>query len=341
MSAFATTPSDPTPARSRENILVNRLRLKQLALLAALAQTNNLHRAAAMLNITQPTATKMLTMLEQGFDAALFERLPRGLRPTDLGADAIALAGQLLGDIRRFCEALELKQRGGDGRLAVGAIMGALPDVVTQAVVTLKRRRPLLQLRLMGETSDALAAMLERDEIDLAIGRFDNLLPQGHFHFAALAQERLIAVARRGHRLARRKQLTLAQLQTCQWVLQPPASPLRQMLEQEFVAARLAMPLDTVECNSIFGTLQLLRAGDAVAVLSEPVVREQLHQGLLVALALPLASTLTRALPGFGILTRKDLPLSPVAQEFVQTLLGASAAASFNAGKAAPAGRPG
>ncbi len=40
--------------------LLNRLRLKQLSLIAALGEHHNLHRAAVAINVTQPTATKML-----------------------------------------------------------------------------------------------------------------------------------------------------------------------------------------------------------------------------------------------------------------------------------------
>jgi DNA-binding transcriptional LysR family regulator len=40
--------------------LLTRLRLKQLSLIAALGEHHNLHRAAAAINVTQPTATKML-----------------------------------------------------------------------------------------------------------------------------------------------------------------------------------------------------------------------------------------------------------------------------------------
>jgi DNA-binding transcriptional LysR family regulator len=71
-----------------------------------------------------------------------------------------------------------------------------------------------------------------------------------------------------------------------------------------------------VECASIFATLQLLQTSDAVAMLPESIVRDHLRAGLVVRLPLRIVKNL----PGFGILTRREEPLSAVAAEFVQLL---------------------
>jgi DNA-binding transcriptional LysR family regulator len=67
--------------------LLGRLRFKQLALLAALDEHRNLHRAADAVHLAQPSATKLVHDLEKIFSFPLFERLPRGMQPTELGAD--------------------------------------------------------------------------------------------------------------------------------------------------------------------------------------------------------------------------------------------------------------
>ncbi|NNC09764.1 LysR family transcriptional regulator, partial [Corallococcus exiguus] len=59
-----------------------RLKTRQLLLLIALAEEGNIHRAAAALNMTQPAASKLLRELEAMLDVQLFERMPRGMRPT-------------------------------------------------------------------------------------------------------------------------------------------------------------------------------------------------------------------------------------------------------------------
>ena len=296
--------------------LVNRLRLKHWALLAALGDVPTLHAASARLGVAQPAATKMLADIELAFGFRLFERHPRGLRATPLGEQVIGYARQEQAGLERFIEDLENKRRGGHGQLVFGAIMGAAPDVVARAVARIKGERPLLNVRIVGETSDQIAALLERHEIELAVGRLAGPLQHDLFDFRALANETMQVVVRRGHPLARRRALTLASLMDWPWVLQQLASPARQLLESEFAQANLGTPRNAVECSSVFAILQLLQTTDAVAVVSESVVRDHIRARLLCTLPLQVGQDLK----GFGVLTRKNESLSDVASTFVKYL---------------------
>ena len=131
--------------------LVGRMRFRQLALLVALNDHRNLHRAARAVHLAQPSATKVVHDLEQTFGFALFERLPRGMQPTELGAEVVAFAQRMMVELQRFGQDLESKRSGGYGQLMIGAIMGAAPDVVARAMADIKQRRPLLSIRLLGE----------------------------------------------------------------------------------------------------------------------------------------------------------------------------------------------
>ncbi|MDB5848404.1 MAG: transcriptional regulator, LysR family [Rhodoferax sp.] len=297
--------------------LINRLRLKHWALLAALAETHTLHEAAQRISVTQPSATKMLADIELAFQFALFDRHSRGLRPTPLGREVVAYARQSQASLGRFIEGLEVKRRGGHGQLVIGAIMGAAPDLVARAVAQIKLERPLLNIRIVGETSDHISTALEHHEIELAVGRFVSLLQHNLFDFTPLSNEVMQMVARRGHTLVRsRKKLRLADLMDWPWVLQPVTSPARELLEDEFARAQLSTPANVVECASVFATLQLLQTSDAVAVLPESVVRDHIKAGLLRVLPVPIG----KDLKGFGVLTRKGEGLSEVASLFVGLL---------------------
>jgi DNA-binding transcriptional LysR family regulator len=213
-------------------------------------------------------------------------------------------------------EGLDIKRRGGHGHLVFGAIMGAAPDLVARAVADIKRDRPRLNVRILGETSDQIGVLLDRHEIELAVGRFTDPLQHNKFHFAALSDEPLRAVVRRRHPLTRRRHLDWSELVRWPWVLQIISSPARQLLEEEFTRAGVSSPADVIECTSIFASLQLVQSSDAIAVLPESVVRDHVHARLLVALPLVVG----RDLKAFGLLTRKDEPLSEVASAFVEHL---------------------
>jgi DNA-binding transcriptional LysR family regulator len=299
--------------------LVNRLRFKHLALLVALDDARNVHQAADAINVAQPSASRMLSDIEEAFGFRLFERNARGMQPTSLGVVTLAYARRALTDLTRFAEDLDVKRHGGHGQLTVGAIMGAAPDLLAQAIAALKTERPLLNVRVLGETSDQVVQLLHRREVDLALGRLTTPLQHNDFSFEPLAHETLVLVVRARHPLARQgaaSPMALSALMDWPWVAQPIASPARELFEGELARAGLATPVNLTECASIFATLQLLQNFDAIAMLPESVVRDHVRGGLLVTLPLEIG----KSLPGYGILTRNDEPLAEPAEHFVGLL---------------------
>jgi DNA-binding transcriptional LysR family regulator len=300
--------------------LVNRLKFKHLALLVALDDARNLHQAADAVNVAQPSASRMLGDIEEAFGFLLFERNARGMTPTPLGVVTLAYARRALAELTRFAADLEVKRRGGHGQLTVGAIMGAAPDLLAMAVAALKTERPLLNVRILGETSDQVVQLLHRREVDLALGRLTDPLQHNDFSFEPLARETLLLVVRTAHPLGRRSAITLRELMDWPWVAQPVTSPARVLFEEELARAGLATPVNLTECASIFATLQLLENYDAVAMLPESVVRDHVRGKLLVVLPVEIG----KSLAGFGILTRKEEALAEPAMHFIELLRNVS-----------------
>jgi DNA-binding transcriptional LysR family regulator len=315
------------PPQLQQTALVNRLKFKHLALLVALDDTRNLHQAADTVNVAQPSASRMLSDIEEAFGFLLFERNARGMQPTPLGTATLAYARRSLADLTRFAADLENKRRGGHGQLTVGAIMGAAPDVLAMAVAELKSERPLLNVRILGETSDQVVQLLHRREVDLALGRLTTALAHNDFDFEPLAREAMRLVVRAAHPLGREAPPDLAALTRWPWILQPITSPARGLFEEELARAGLTTPANVVECASIFATLQLLQNSDAVAMLPESVVRDYLRAHLLVALPVEIG----KSLAGFGLLRRKSETLSEPAEYFI-ALLRKYSAGSLTAG---------
>ncbi|MFC0337881.1 DNA-binding transcriptional regulator, LysR family [Kushneria avicenniae] len=296
----------------RQAALLNRLRYKHLRLMALLDEQRNLHRVAVILNMSQPAATRMLHDIENIFACTLFERTPRGVQPTDTGEVLIEFAHGALNRLDRCATSLQRHQLGDQGQLAIGAVMGAAPDLVAEAVIELKRQRPLLQVRLLGETSDQLVELLTQNRIDMAIARHVTALQHNLFDFEPLGNERMLAVVRQGHPLAGAGKVALAEtLEQWPWILQPIESPARQALEKEFEMAGLMSPRDIIECGSIFAALQLVRCSDSILVMAESVLRDYLHTGMII----PLPLSLGRTLPPYGIMTRREEPLSEPMQQ--------------------------
>lgn len=292
------------------------LRFRQLMLIASIGEAGNLHRASELCSMTQPTATRLLRDAETILGVTLFERHARGMTPTVFGQDAIVFSRRILAQLEIFQEDLAAKREGGHGVLVIGAIMGAAPQYLARAVTALKEELPLLTVRILGETSDRLMEILDRGEIEFAIGRFSSSMQHNEFAFVPLANEPLSFVVRDGHPLLDNAPTRLEQLSDVSWVLQPETTIARQLLEAEFAQRGMTTPVDRIEVSSIFAALQLVRQSDGVAMLSRPVVEDYLTTGLLRELPVQVAWKLS----DFGILTRRGETLSPFAQRLASHL---------------------
>lgn len=296
--------------------LSRQLKFRHLVLLDALAQTKNMRIAAERINVTQPAATKTLHDLEELLGIALFDRLPREMRPTELGSLVIRYAQRALNDLERFVGEVNVKRDGGYGYISIGAISASLGNVVTTAIRIIKQRRPLLTVRLFEQSSDQLLVGLEQRKFNFIVGRFTEIHQKNIFNFEALIDETLWVVVDSRHPLLKRKKINIHELRDWPWILQPPASPSRQLLEESFSQAGIPMPANLTEMPSVFPALQLLQSSNMIALQSRSAVSEYVRRGVLGRLPIEFGHKMSP----YGILARKDEILSESAQEFAATL---------------------
>lgn len=297
--------------------LFNRLRYKHLHMLVALGSSQNLHRASQILNMSQPAATRMLHEIEEMFGCELFERLPRGMRPTALGRQLLQFAETALNGLNRCAEDLSARQLGGYGYLTIGTIMGAAPRLVMNTIAEIKALQPQLRLRITGDTSDQIIRSLEQGKIDLAVARRNAAMDSQHYAFEALGNERLLLVVRKGHPLLRRRRLTLEELvDAWPWILQPESSPARIAFDGELERLALPQPADIIECGSVYAMQQLVQLTNALMVLSETALSDYLKMGLIRALPLELEE---RMAP-FGLLWRQGEKPTQAQSTFIELL---------------------
>jgi DNA-binding transcriptional LysR family regulator len=117
--------------------LMNRLRMRQVALLLAIDELGTLSAAAGHLGLTQPAATKMLGELELSLGQRLFDRVGRGLQRNVSGERVTAYFRSIRGSVEALNQELEAVRQGGAGKLAIGSIMAASPGRLTRALLQL------------------------------------------------------------------------------------------------------------------------------------------------------------------------------------------------------------
>jgi DNA-binding transcriptional LysR family regulator len=286
-----------------------RLRTRHLMLLSAIGEEGNICRAAELLSMSQPAASRLLRDLEDIIGTDLFERHARGVRPNWYGEALIRHARNALSSLAEAAAEIEALKAGRTGQVNVGSIGGPAVGLVPRAVARVARDYPRVRVRVIVDTSDRLVEFIDDGRIDLMVGR---LLPQqdnSRFTFDRLADESVCAVARKDHPLCIEKRVGLSTLGTSAWIVPPAGTILRHRFELMFREAGLDCPNRLIEADSPMVVTRLLEETDFIAVLPRDVARYYVDWGLVGELPIELPCTLDP----FGVIMRKGWLLSPAA----------------------------
>ena len=300
-SAAPPPPAEPRAGLALVQALYSRLaghaRLRHLQLLVALDERGSIARAASQLHLSQPAATQALAELERIIGMRLFERHARGVRATPAGRALLAAARGALSGVRESAAALAALSQGASAALRIGAIPAAAQALVAARLAAFCSARPGVHVDLLEDSGSRLLPMLVAGSLDAVFCRAPEELPAG-CQFEALCDDEVVVVAARGHRLAARRGLSLADLHDSRWVVPPAQTQLRQ----------------------IFDTLVARTSPQAlfqVATTSLPVIELLLLQSGVVAL---VPASLTGVLAAKARLCLLDVafpgPLPPVGWAF-------------------------
>lgn len=301
---------------SLTSTILLRLRAKHLLVLVVLGRVDSMRAAADELNLTQPAVTKIIQDIEDMLDVTLFERRSTGIVPTPICHAVMAFANNAVSDVERFAGLITNLKLGGYGSLALGTMMAGMQSIVPQALGELKKKQPLMTIHLLAATSDKLLEALQQRTIEIAVGRLTDPRHSAAFEFEPLANENIWVFVRKGHELTRRKSVSLVDLYNESWVLQPPRSPLRQMLQASFADVGIGELPNWIETVSIYSTLKIIQHTDMVAALPSPIVQEGIDAGNFVRVPLELS----RHLGAFGIVSRRGEKLTENAELFACAL---------------------
>lgn len=322
MPAARATPRSATSERP----LATRLKLRQLALIVALAERRSLRQAASDVAITQPAATKLLRDLEDAVGLPLFTRHAWGMAPTVYGEALVRHARGLLTGLGEARSELSALASGAAGTLRIGGVTGAMPALLAPAIRRMQVERPRVKLFVLINTSEVLLEALRVGTLDLAVCPFPTETDTAEFTVTPLADEPLRIVARAGHPLARRRMITLAALADSAWVLQTPDSPLRRDADAMLTASGLRSPAVVVETVSIVATIALLQESDAITVMPQALARHYARFGMVKELPVRLPAPSSR----YELITRARRELSPATLAFI-AMLKESAASTAGA----------
>ncbi|SDL25437.1 LysR family transcriptional regulator [Streptomyces indicus] len=190
-----------------------------LRVFLAVARLGSFTEAARTLGYTQSAVSRQIQALESALgEGALFDRLPRGVAPTERGRVLLPRAEAVLAQLEGVREDLTALREVSGGRLRVGAFPTAGAALVPRTVAAFQERHPDVELTVAEGLTGALLGRLDRGELDLAVvSSTGGAVPEA-YALEKVVDEAMYAAVPAGHRLARRRRVRLAELADEPWV---------------------------------------------------------------------------------------------------------------------------
>lgn len=295
--------------------LQNRIRLAQLRLLVAIAETGSLQRAAQVLHITQPAATKSLRLMEEAAGDVLVQRGGSGSLLTPVGEILCKRARLVMSELRDAEEEMSLWHTGGAGHVTIGALPVATPSLVPEALTLLREVAPRITTTVIEGSSDAMYRDLRTGAVDLVVGRFYSG-QDPDFSTTTLYESTFRLGVRAAHPLAARRKLSWEEVLVYPWILPPAEVRTRPALDDMFRRARVGAPEVPVETTSYLVMRSVMFHSDAICPMPVEVFQDDVKLGL----ARLLAFRLDLKLPPIGVVWLAKRAPSPAARSFVEQL---------------------
>lgn len=224
--------------------------------------------AAGVLGYTQSAVSQQLAALEREAGMALVDRSQRPLRPTRAGELLRPQVERVLAAVGGAEATLE-DLRAGTPRLRLAAFTSALSSFVPQAVRDLRRTHDQIVVQVLQlETSEAIES-LRRGGADLAVVHHmpGVAVPEtSGLHRQRLLVDDLYVILPERHRLARRKEVRLADLEAEPLILprrDTPAGRFRAVVEHLCSQAGFA-PYVAYELDDLTAVQAFVAAGIAI-----------------------------------------------------------------------------
>ncbi|WP_338861537.1 LysR substrate-binding domain-containing protein [Mycetohabitans rhizoxinica] len=281
----------------------------QLLTFAAVAEHQNISRAAEAVHLSQPAVSGQLRLLQEEFGEPLYVRNGRGVRLTDAGRQ-LAVHAARLRDTWQQAHALRDALRGLErGTLRIGASTTPASYLLPYLVAHFHRAHPDIEIRtIYGNTSDVCHALQELD-IALIEGSVPAELP-ADTRVHPWHDDEIVAIVPAGHPLASDGAAPLSRISQFPLIWRECGSGVRHEVERAFAragaSARAALELAGVE-----GVKEAVRAGMGVGFVSAMAMRHEDARLISVSLA---PQPLTRR---FSILVMHGSAASRAALKFL------------------------
>jgi len=254
------------------------LNLRQVEAFKAVFEQGSVSRAAEVLYVTQPAASKLVAHLEADTGLTLFERVRGKLVPTRHGVRLYAEVDRVFSGLRQVEQAVDSIRRDEQLHLAVGVLPALSGAFLTRVTMNFLKIFPDVQVSILTLSSPILTDRMVMRQLDL--GLVNSMVDNPYVEREPLMEQPLVCVLPPAHALCRKKVIRPQDLDAVPFVAFLPDTQVRLLIESIFVqySQHLNVVLETATAPSV---CEFVAAGLGVSLI-HPLFASGLQHGVVV-----------------------------------------------------------
>jgi len=285
----------------------------QLRMFAAVAKHLNVTKASEELHISQPSVSQQPKLLQEECKTKLYRKIGRGIELTDEGELLLADAQPILLQVGKIRERFTSDRKAGS--LAVGGSNSQSVSFLPLLLAAFKETHPEVQLSLRTNTSREVERLVLNSEVE--VGLITNPSHSTALSYELCRREKFLVFVSPSHPLAKKKELTVAQLAQAPLVFRKAKSGGSRAWDILKQVEKRGSNLNIVmDCESTEAVKTAVGAGMGLGILYHDHVEPEIKKGKLKEIRVP---ELNLQLDSY-IIYLKEKPLSANAKDFLALL---------------------
>jgi DNA-binding transcriptional LysR family regulator len=247
--------------------------LRKLRHVIGVARAGSFTTASNNMAISQSALTKSVAEVEELIGEKLFQRLPRGVALTAIGALFVPRAERILADTQELMMQLEARQALAAGSLRIGVAPLGFIGFLDQTLPAFAQLYPGISIAVEEGDVEMIASAVVRGELDLVVGLQENLEQWTELEVVPFARLHQFYISRLDHPLASLDKPGLRDLMQYPQVIPKPGFTTQVQINKAYVAAGLTPRAPHYTVNHLPLIERMVSATNAIshmATLSKP-----------------------------------------------------------------------
>jgi DNA-binding transcriptional LysR family regulator len=297
-----------------------RLEFNQIETFLAVLTYGGFHKAAEALRVSQPAVSARIRALEESLGVTLFARDGNSLSLSPAGKALRPQAEQLLRQVALARQVVNEQRASEAGSLRIAAALSICTYFLPDVLKDYQAANPKVLVTLRSGNSMEVLKMVLDGEADIGVARS---LLHPEVETTSLRDDPLILVGHPGHKMARKQQVRMEELESWPLIFFDRGSSDWTLTQGLFRRAGL-LPNVVMEVETIEAAKRMVERKLGFSFLPQISVIEEFRQRKLIGIEIVNAEPLRRNL---DVIYPRHRALGKDAQSFLRLLQAAAATA--------------